>query len=146
MRFTEEEYKELCSRMNKPREVSLVDTSSGTKESKYHNRKADYYDPKTGETITFDSEKERDYYLLLKDRERRGEIKDLKRQVTIEIQRAFIDKADKKHRAINYIADFTYYDLKDYSIHYIDVKGYKTEVYRIKKKLLAYRNIIIEEV
>ena len=116
------------------------------KRSKYHNRKVEYYDPGLKETITFDSEKERDYYLILKDRERRGEIKDLRRQVEIEIQRAFVDNANNKHRAIKYIADFTYYDLKDYSIHYIDVKGFKTEVYKLKKKLLAYRNIIIEDV
>lgn len=135
-RLTEEEYN------------ALIKGSSGSrvKKPKYRNRKAEYYDPGLKETITFDSEKERDYYLLLKDRERRGEIKDLKRQVEIEIQRAFVDKADNKHRAIKYIADFTYYDLKDYQTHYIDVKGFKTEVYKLKKKLLAYRNIIIEEV
>lgn len=146
MRLTEEEYKELCSRMNKPREVSLVDTSSGPKESKYHNRKADYRDPKTGETITFDSEKERDYYLLLKDRERRGEIKYLNRQFEIEIQPAFTDKNGTKIRAIKYKADFYFYDRSLESWRVIDVKGYKTEIYKLKKKLLAYRGIIIEEV
>ncbi len=146
MRLTEEEFKELQARLPRLKDLSFAFKKEEKKPSKYHNRKVEYRDPKTGETITFDSEKERDYYLLLKDRERRGEIKDLKRQVEIEIQRSFVDKADNKHRAIKYIADFTYYDLKDYSIHYIDVKGYKTEVYKLKKKLLAYRNIIIEEV
>lgn len=146
MRLTEEEYKELCSRMNKPREVSLVDTSSGPKESKYHNRKADYRDPKTGETITFDSEKERDYYLLLKDRERRGEIRYLNRQFEIEIQPAFTDIKGTKIRAIKYKADFYFYDRSLGSWRVIDVKGYKTEIYKLKKKLLAYRGIIIEEV
>lgn len=137
--MTEEEYKALIDQRLKVAEKI-------NRESKYHNRKVTYYDPATKETISFDSEKERDYYLILKDRERRGEIKDLRRQVSIEIQRAFTDKADKKHRAIKYIADFVYYDLDDYQLHYIDVKGFKTEVYKLKKKLLAYRNIIIEEV
>jgi hypothetical protein len=146
MRLTEEEYKELCSRMNKPREVSLADTSSGPKESKYHNRKADYRDPKTGETITFDSEKERDYYLLLKDRERRGEIRHLNRQYEIEIQPAFTDKKGTKIRAIKYKADFYFYDRSLKSWRVIDVKGFKTEIYKLKKKLLAYKGIIIEEV
>ena len=131
--------------MNKTREVSLVDTSSGPKESKYHNRKADYRDPKTGETITFDSEKERDYYLLLKDRERRGEIYDLQRQVAIEIQKAFTDARGNYYRSITYKADFVYLDNNTIR-HYIDVKGFKTEVYKLKKKLLAYKGIIIEEV
>ena len=146
MRLTEEEYKELCSRMNKPREVSLVDTSSGKKKAKYHNRKADYRDPKTGETITFDSEKERDYYLLLKDRERRGEINCLNRQFEIVIQPAFTDIKGTKIRAIKYKADFYFYDRSLESWRVIDVKGYKTEIYKLKKKLLAYRGIIIEEV
>ena len=82
MRLTAEQYNEL--------------TGSTAKRSKYHNRKVEYYDPGLKETITFDSEKERNYYLILKDRERRGEIKDLKRQVEIEIQRSFVDKADNK--------------------------------------------------
>lgn len=145
MRLTEEEFKEL-QRLPRAKDLSFAFKKEEKKPSKYHNRKVEYYDPVLKETITFDSEKERNYYLILKDRERRGEIKDLKRQVEIEIQRAFVDKAENKHRAIKYIADFTYYDLKDYRTHYIDVKGFKTEVYKLKKKLLAYRNIIIEEV
>lgn len=146
MRLTEEEYKDLCSRMNKPREVSTRDTSSGPKESKYHNRKAEYYDPKTGVKITFDSEKERDYYLLLKDRERRGEISHLQRQVTIYIQPRFKTPSGETVREITYKADFAYLDHADGNTHIIDVKGFKTEVYRLKKKLLAYKGIYIEEV
>ena len=134
MRLTEEQYNEL--------------TGSTAKRSKYHNRKVEYYDPGLKETITFDSEKERDYYLLLKDRERRGEIQKLERQVSITIQPSFTDKNGKKIREITYIADFIYYEYKDGKIHQhiIDVKGYKTEVYKLKKKLLAYKGYYIEEV
>lgn len=136
MRLTEEEYRAL---------VGTPPTKS-----KYNNRKAEYYDPQLKKTITFDSEKERDYYLILKDREKRGEITNLKRQVPIEIQEAFTDSKGNKIRAINYIADFTYSDVKegkyygDY--HIIDTKGMRTEVYKLKKKLLAYKGIYIEEV
>lgn len=113
--------------------------------SKYHNRKVEYYDPQLKKTITFDSEKERDYYLILKDRQKRGEIGYIWRQLPIEIQPAFVDKYGNKIQAITYIADFAYNDL-DGIEHIVDVKGYKTEIYKLKKKLLAYKGIYIEEV
>ena len=136
MRLTEEEYN------------ALIKGSSGSrvKKPKYRNRKAEYYDPGIKDTITFDSEKERNYYLILKDRERRGEIVDLRRQVEIEIQPGFILPSGEKIRPITYRADFTYYDNIDSSVHIIDVKGYKTEIYKLKKKLLAYKGYYIEEV
>lgn len=145
MRLTEEEFKELQARIPRAKDLSFAFKKEEKKPSKYHNRKVEYRDPKTGETITFDSEKERDYYLLLKDRERRGEIIDLKRQVEIEIQPGFILHG-KKIRPITYRADFTYKTNHFGAIHIIDVKGYKTEVYKLKKKLLAYKGYYIEEV
>lgn len=147
--MTEEEYQEYQKRMKKPSEISFgfdMQKAKEKKPSKYHSRKALYVDPISGEEITFDSEKERDYYLLLKIREKKGEIKYLTRQYEIEIQPSFTDKQGKKIRRITYRADFAYYDVKEGSTHYIDVKGYKTEIYKLKKKLLAYRGIIIEEV
>lgn len=113
--------------------------------SKYHNRKVEYYDPQLKKTITFDSEKERDYYLILKDRQKRGEIGYIWRQLPIEIQPGFTMPSGEKIRAITYIADFAYNDL-DGIEHIVDVKGYKTEIYKLKKKLLAYKGIYIEEV
>lgn len=124
---------------------------SGTpsKEPKYHNKKVKYYDPDSKQSITFDSIKEYEYYLILKDREKRGEISHLWRQYKIEIQPAFNTPDGERIQAITYKADFTYLDYKDQKIHYIDVKGSPntlTEVYKLKKKLLAYKGIYIEEV
>ena len=113
--------------------------------SKYNNDKPTYYDPDLKESLKFDSVKERDYYLLLKDRLKRGEISDLRRQVPIEIQPAFTDIVGVEHKSINYLADFIYKDLGGVE-HIVDVKGFKTDVYKLKKKLLAYRGVIIEEV
>lgn len=110
------------------------------KPSKYKNDKVTF----RGET--FDSKKEFEYYLILKDREKRGEIIALQRQYTIVIQPSFKMPSGQKIRQITYIADFVYRDLKDGELHYIDVKGYKTEIYKLKKKLLAYKGIYIEEV
>ena len=107
--------------------------------SKYHNRKfKNVYG-------SWDSQAEFEYFLILKDKEKLGQIKNLKRQVSIEIQPAFKDRNEKTVRAITYKADFVYDDLSGMT-HYIDVKGMKTDVYLLKKKLLAYREIEIEEI
>lgn len=108
--------------------------------SKYNNRKVTY------QGLTFDSKKEFEYYLILKDKEKRGLVFNIKRQVPLEIQPAFTDKTGVKHRAITYKADFVYTDRVSGKVRYIDVKGFRTEVYKLKKKLLAYKGIIIEEV
>ena len=108
--------------------------------SKYNNSKVTY------QGLTFDSKKEFEYYLILKDKEKRGLVFNIKRQVPLEIQPAFTDKTGVKHRAIIYKADFVYTDYISGKVKYIDVKGFRTEVYKLKKKLLAYKNIIIEEV
>ena len=108
--------------------------------SKYNNSKVTY------QGLTFDSKKEFEYYLILKDKEKRGLVFNLKRQVPLEIQPAFTDKSGVKHRAITYKADFVYTDRVSGKVKYIDVKGFRTEVYKLKKKLLAYKGIIIEEV
>ena len=108
--------------------------------SKYNNRKVTY------PGLTFDSKKEFEYYLILKDKEKRGLVFNIKRQVPLEIQPAFTDKTGVKHRAIIYKADFVYTDRLTGKERYIDVKGFRTEVYKLKKKLLAYKGIIIEEV
>ena len=108
--------------------------------SKYNNSKVTY------QGLTFDSKKEFEYYLILKDKEKRGLVFNIKRQVPLEIQPAFTDKTGVKHRAITYKADFVYMDRVSGKVKYIDVKGFRTEVYKLKKKLLAYKGIIIEEV
>lgn len=54
--------------------------------SKYNNSKIKY------QGLTFDSKKEFEYYLILKDKEKRGLVFNLKRQVPLEIQPAFTTK------------------------------------------------------
>lgn len=113
--------------------------------SKYNNAKPEYYDPDLKETLKFDSNKERDYYLILKDRLKRGEIFRLQRQFKITIQPTFTTPQGEKIQAITYKADFVYLDSEGVT-HIVDVKGFKTDVYRLKKKLLAYKGFYIEEV
>ena len=102
--------------------------------SKFGNKKV------TIDKITFDSKMECEYYLYLKDQLKLERIKDLKLQVefpfTIGGKKIF-----------KYIADFVYYDVATSRIIIVDVKGYKTDVYRIKKKIIeAHYNIRITEI
>ena len=70
--------------------------------------------------ILFDSKKECDYFYRLKLMEQVGMIKDIK---------------------------FTYITTEDNKLHVVDVKGYRTEVYKLKKKLFEYKyNMEIEEI
>lgn len=115
------------------------------KASKYNNDKTEYYDPDLKKKLVFDSVKEYEYYLLLKDRLKRGEIFRLQRQVKISIQPPFTTPTGEKVKEIYYKADFVYLDAKGVT-HIVDVKGVKTDVYKLKKKLLAYKGFYIEEV
>ena len=105
--------------------------------NKYHNKKCIYKD------MTFDSKKERDYYVILEMMLKNGQITDLKTQVKFELQPSFKFNG-KTIRSINYIADFTY--IKDGKLTIVDTKGYRTEVYKLKKKMMQYNGYDIEEI
>lgn len=88
--------------------------------------------------IKFDSRKEAKRYNELKLMERCGLIKNLELQKPYELQPSF-KKHNKTYRAIKYIADFVYYDVEREQIVVEDTKGYRTDVYKIKKKLFEYK-------
>ena len=88
--------------------------------------------------IKFDSKLEAKRYCELKLLQRAKEIKELRRQVTFELQPSYI-KNNKIIKPINYIADFVYYDLKKGKTIIEDTKGFKTEIYKIKKKIFEYK-------
>ena len=99
------------------------------KESKYHNRKV------TVDGITFDSVKEASRWQELRLLEKAGEIVGLNRQQKIEL----IPKT-KLYRAVSYVCDFVYFDKRTGKTVYEDTKGMKTDVYKLKKKLLYWRH------
>ena len=99
------------------------------KESKYKNKKT------TVDGIEFDSKKEAKRYQELLLMQRAGIITDLKRQVPYVLVPAF-NLNKKRYRAMTYIADFVYKENGKEVVE--DAKGFRTEVYKIKKKLMAY--------
>lgn len=96
----------------------------------------------------FDSKKEFNRYLQLKEKEEKREIQNLKRQVEyILIERQTNENGKFLFHPIKYIADFVYTDNTTGKEIVEDVKGIKTEIYKIKKKLLYYvHKIKINEV
>ena len=124
--------------------------------SKYKNKKVII------DGIEFDSQKEGKFYLFLKQKEKDGEIDNLRRQVPYEVIPAVWedevrhlktkDKIVRKcvQRATHYLADFVYTDTATGEDVVIDVKSDYTRRlsdYRLKKKMmLAYNGIAIIEV
>ena len=87
----------------------------------------------------FDSVKEYHRWGGLRLLERAGKIKDLKRQVKYVLIPAQRDETGKVvEREMSYIADFEYFDLERGEKVVEDCKGFKTEVYRIKKKMMLW--------
>ena len=118
----------------------LLGNSIEVKQNKYKNKKVIY------DGIKFDSNREMAYYIKLKMLEQKGKIKDLELQKVYELQPSF-KIGGKTYQKITYKADFSYISVEDNKLHVIDVKGFKTEVYKLKKKMFAYKyGIEIEEI
>ena len=110
------------------------------KENKYHNTPTTRVTP-SGAVLHFDSQKEARRYDFLIERERRGEIRDLRLQVDFTLQEAYTDTEGRRVRAIRYRADFTYHEGAQGVQVVEDVKSRatRTREYAMKKKLLKDR-------
>lgn len=111
------------------------------KSSKYHAVRV------TCDGQRFDSRKEARRYAELQMLEQAGEISDLQRQVKFVLIPAQRDPETNRviERECAYLADFTYRENGKYVVE--DVKGVRTDVYIIKRKLMLHRyGIRIREV
>lgn len=98
------------------------------------------------DNIKFDSKKEANRYSELKLLLKTGKIRDLELQKEYILQDSFKIN-NKTRRKITYKADFTYITTSDDKLHVEDVKGFKTDVYMLKKKMFEYKyKIELEEI
>lgn len=116
-------------------------TTNG-KPSKYRNVKV------TIDGLTFDSKREAKRFTELKALERAGEIDGLRVQPSFPIfvhrlgHQVYIGTEQERIRCGEYIADFRYWRVRAGGINepagevVEDVKGVRTDVYRLKKKLV----------
>ena len=97
--------------------------------------------------VTFDSRKEAQRYMVLRKLEQEHQIAMLELQPRFLLQEAFRYNG-QAIRKIEYVADFKYIDLARGQVVVEDVKGMKTEAYKIKKKLFLRQygdNVIFAE-
>ncbi len=80
--------------------------------------------PSTYDDIRFDSKKEANYYLDLKKRVESGEVLFFLRQVPIHLP-----------GNVRYVVDFLEFH-NDGTVHFVDVKGVETPMFKVKKKLV----------
>lgn len=102
--------------------------------NKYKNNKVEI------DGIVFDSQKEALRYRDLKLMERAGLIVDLQLQVPFVLYHK-----NQYGRDVKYVADFVYQEKGQMIVE--DVKGYKTDVYKLKKRMMAEElGIVIREI
>lgn len=118
--------------------LGVQTAKNAVKTNKYHAIK------ETVGNIKFDSKKERQRFEELNMLEQAGEIRNLKLQHEFLLQGAFTDTTGERTRSIKYIADFTYW--KDNTFVIEDVKGMKTDVYKLKRKMMAEKGWKITEI
>lgn len=94
----------------------------GKRKSKYNAKRT------VVDGVTFDSKKEAEYYRHLLQLVKCGEIKRLELQPEIELN------ASNGKKVCSYFCDFLYWSNKERNWIYVDVKGVKTAMYRLKKK------------
>ncbi len=121
-----------------------------SRQNKYGNKKTEV------DGILFDSKREALRWIELKYMERAGLIKNLKRQVKFCLIPTIEGEGRKvRQRAVYYVADFEYWEKagekagdRDIFKHVVeDAKGVRTDVYKIKKKLMLWiHGIEIKEV
>lgn len=149
-RCTEDKHKCNFDEDDCPLYVRSVEVVNEPKTNKYQAQKCEFNGEK------FDSRKELQRWLELRLLERNGEIKDLRRQVKFVLiptqreqdkigVRGGVVKGKTIEQECSYFADYTYYQNGEFVVE--DCKGVKTEVYKIKKKLMLYvHGIKIKEV
>lgn len=119
----------------------MVKNRTTKRPSKYHSKRI--YDAEVGRY--FDSMREQRRYHELHDMEQRGEIQDLQMQVRFELIPPVYGEPGPRggkpkllERGADYIADFVYTDQNSVE-HVEDVKGYRTDTYKLKRKMFRYR-------
>lgn len=115
MHMTEQEYEEYLIKQGKQ-------PADKKKQPKYRNNRTKV------DGILFDSKKEADYYSDLKLQLRIGTIWGFCRQPEFILLEGFAGVRPETYRA-----DFIVFNL-DGTCEIVDVKGYRTEVYKIKEK------------
>lgn len=100
---------------------------------KYHNHRTER------DGIVFASRREASDYTDLMLQQEAGLIRNLVCQPRFVLQEKFTDASGVKHRAIEYVGDFSYEECETGKLVVVETKGFETQAWRIKRKLFLYR-------
>ena len=101
------------------------------KKNKYNARKTTVYGR------TFDSKRESEWYMMLREKHRLGKIKHFECQPTYTLLEGFRDNQGKPQKPITYTPDFLV-EYDDGRREVIEVKGVRTRDYQLRKKLFLH--------
>lgn len=86
---------------------------------------------------TFDSKRESEWYMMLREKHRLGKIKHIECQPTYTLLEGFRDNQGKQQKPITYTPDFLV-EYDDGRREVIEVKGVRTRDYQLRKKLFLH--------
>tara|TARA_R110000824_G_scaffold91744_3_gene223059 strand:+ start:523 stop:915 length:393 start_codon:yes stop_codon:yes gene_type:complete len=96
----------------------------------------------TVQGVKFASKREANHWLVLRDRQAKGEIGNLRTQVPYELQGRGGPILTPTGKVMRYIADFVYVDWDLHGKEVIaDAKGYQTDVSKMKLAILAAQGV-----
>lgn len=98
--------------------------ASKPRASKYRNV------PMEIDGIRFASKREAAFYSALKLREKAGEVYE------IQLQRRYVLTAPNGMLMATYVADFVFYDDLRKCTRVVDIKGFETDVFKLKRKMM----------
>jgi len=94
--------------------------------------------------IRFDSKKEANRWCDLQIMQQAGEISNLERQVPIYLLGRDENILTPTGRKMRYVADFQYFDHRINAVVLEDSKGFPTEVFKLKKAILAAMGVDVK--
>ncbi|MFT4149219.1 MAG: DUF1064 domain-containing protein [Paracoccaceae bacterium] len=95
--------------------------------------------------IKFHSRREARFWLFLMEDQRLGRITDLKRQVKVPLLGRDGPILTPTGKPAHYVADFTFTEVGTGAHVVADAKGHPTEIYLLKRAILAAQGIVIRE-
>lgn len=137
IRWTEEDYENYLKRKKEDSNKKVALKTEKTEQEDKKPKKSKFRNEKTViDGIVFDSKKEANYYKELQMLKKAGIVTDFELQPKFVLQPSYY-KDGKKIQPITYKADFKVC-YSDGRIEIVDTKGFETQVFKIKKKMLEY--------
>lgn len=99
---------------------------------KIYSKKVEY------DGYKFDSETEYLYYIELKEREKKGEVCSIIVHPSYVLLERFENNNGHQHKELTYAPDFVYFDRVLNKTRYVDVKGFETDEFKIRRKLFDW--------